>query len=241
MNSKRPKPPSRTLRFLRWFCREDYLDEVEGDLIEIYEKQYQHSPSKARRRFLWSVLGHFHPEFFKTFQFLKYSNPTTMIRHNILLAFRNFRKYVGSFTINLVGLSTGIACTLLVYLWVTDELSIDKFHEKEGRIFQVLQNLPKSGDSLTTNSTPGILAEALKDEFPEVEHATSVITPEWFDVEKGIINYQKKYLQAKGQFAEPDYLDIFSWELIRGERNQVLEDKYAVLVSEEMAIELFGI
>lgn len=163
-----------------------------------------------------------------------------MIRHNTLLAFRNFRKYAGSFAINLIGLSTGIGCAILVYLWVADELSVDKFHEKEGRIFQVMQNLPKPGDSLTISGTPGLLAEALKDEFPEVEYAASVIVPEWFDVEKGIVNYEKQYLQARGQFVQPDYLNIFSWEVTQGERDQVLADKYSVIVSEELAINLFG-
>lgn len=236
----RPTPPNSTLKFLRWFCREDYLDEIEGDLIEIYETQYQNSPANAKRKLLWNTLRHLRPEFIKAFQFNHNSNTTTMIRHNLTLAIRNFKKYTGSLLINLAGLSTSIACVILVYLWVADEMSINKFHANEQRIYQVMQNLPKPGDSLTISGTAGILARELKNDFPEVEYASSVIPPEWFDIQKGIVNYEKQYLQARGQFAQPDYLNIFSWEILQGDRNQVLSDKYAVVISEEFATNLFG-
>jgi len=62
-----PKPPHIALKFLRWFCREDYLEEVEGDLIEIFEGQYEKSPQKAKWRFRWSVLRYVRPEFIKAF------------------------------------------------------------------------------------------------------------------------------------------------------------------------------
>ncbi len=52
-----------------------------------------------------------------------------MLRHNLLLIYRNFKKFKGTFFINLVGLSTGLACVLLIYLWVNDEMSVDKFHK----------------------------------------------------------------------------------------------------------------
>ncbi len=54
-----------------------------------------------------------------------------MIRHNFLLTFRNFKRYKITFLINLIGLSSGLACALLIYLWVNEELSVDKFHEND--------------------------------------------------------------------------------------------------------------
>ncbi|MEO0554573.1 MAG: FtsX-like permease family protein [Bacteroidota bacterium] len=236
----KPTPPYHALKFLRWFCREEYLDEIEGDLIEIYETQYKSSPAKAKRHFFWNILRHLRPEFIKTFRLKQNSISTTMIRHNVLLALRNYRKYTGSFMINLTGLSSGIACALLIYLWVADELSVDKFHANEGRIYQVMSNIPLPGDTLTLSTTPAILAEALVEDFPEVELASSVLTPDWFDYEKGIANYAERFIKAKGQFVQPDYLKIFSWELLAGDRTTVLDDKYAVLVSDQMAIQLFG-
>ncbi len=163
-----------------------------------------------------------------------------MIRQNFLLAIRNFYKYKGSFFINLIGLSTGITCTLLIYLWVTDELSFDKFHEKDAQLYQVMQNIPLPADTLTEDATPAILASALKDEFPEVEAAANVIVPDWFDNDKGIVSFGEKHLQARGQFAQSDYLSMFSWKLLHGSPKQVLADRNNVIISDEMAINLFG-
>src|SRR5688500_6100443 len=100
-------PPKGALKFLRWFCREDYIEEIEGDLTEVFEKQYEHSPARAKRRFVWSVLKYFRPEFIKAFGLIHNTNPADMLRHNLLITYRNFLRYKSSFFINLRGLSTG--------------------------------------------------------------------------------------------------------------------------------------
>jgi len=64
----KPHPPKRPLQFLRWFCREDYLEEIEGDLTEVYIKQAETSPRKAKWKFAWSVIKCFRPEFMKSFK-----------------------------------------------------------------------------------------------------------------------------------------------------------------------------
>gem|GEM_PF-3223690 len=63
-----------------------------------------------------------------------------MFTHNLLLIYRNFKRYQISFFINLTGLSTGLICTILIYLWIADELGIDKFNEKDRQLYQVLRN-----------------------------------------------------------------------------------------------------
>ncbi|MEM1408639.1 MAG: permease prefix domain 2-containing transporter, partial [Bacteroidota bacterium] len=86
----KPTPPHNVLKFLRWFCREDYIDEVEGDLTEIFEVQCLRSPVRAKWNFLWTVLRHFRPEFINTTK-VQNSNTTTMIRHNLLLTIRHYK------------------------------------------------------------------------------------------------------------------------------------------------------
>jgi putative ABC transport system permease protein len=54
-------PPKRALALLRWFCREDYLEEIEGDLTEVFKKQYEHSPRKAKWKFTWSIIKYLRP------------------------------------------------------------------------------------------------------------------------------------------------------------------------------------
>ncbi|MEO0334171.1 MAG: permease prefix domain 2-containing transporter, partial [Bacteroidota bacterium] len=89
--NKQLKPPKQAHRFLRWFCREDYLEEIEGNLLELYERQYADSPEKAQRQFAWNVLRHFRPAFIKSFKVYQPTNHRAMLRHNLILTFRNFQ------------------------------------------------------------------------------------------------------------------------------------------------------
>ena len=96
-----------------------------------------------------------------------------MFQHNLRLAYRNFKRYKATFFINLVGLSTGLACALLIYLWVQDELSFDKFHAQGDQIFRVMANHRHTDATNTQPDVPGLLSPALKAEFPEIERAVS--------------------------------------------------------------------
>src|SRR3954463_6860716 len=97
-----------------------------------------------------------------------------MFRHNILLALRNFGRYKSSFIINLIGLSTGLACTFLIYMWVTDELSVDKFSSNDDRLYRTMEFRKRATGIWTAVSSPGPMAEALAADIPEVEMAAQL-------------------------------------------------------------------
>ncbi|HLL44152.1 MAG TPA: ABC transporter permease, partial [Segetibacter sp.] len=163
-----------------------------------------------------------------------------MLQHNLMLFFRNAKRYKGAFFINLIGLSTGLACTLLIYMWVHDELSVDKFHEKDKRLFQVMQNLKNGeGDIQTIEQTPGILPQALAAEIPEIEYATSVVPASMFK-KKGIVSVANKQIKAGGQFIGKDYFNTFSCTFINGDKKDIQRDKYNIAISDELANTLFG-
>jgi ABC-type antimicrobial peptide transport system permease subunit len=231
------QPPKRALRFLRWFCREDYLEEFEGDLIELFEKHHEISPQRAKRKFFWGVMRCFRPGFMKAFYKVNYSNTVAMFLHNITLAFRGFRKYRGSFAINLLGLSTGLACFILISLWVRDELQVDQFLREGDRVFQVLQNVDGPGGIRTMEATPIPLAEAIKSEIPEVEFVARTI-PTSFNVSKGVISFRETRLKAVAQYASPDFLRVFQYPTLSGGEN-ALSRKNGVVISERLAKNLF--
>ncbi len=158
-----------------------------------------------------------------------------MFRHNLLLIYRSFKKFKSTFLINLIGLSTGLACALLIFLWVNDELQMDKFHEKDNKLYQVMENQQVVGEIYTTESTPGLLAEALSDEMPEVEFASPA---SW--VSEYRISVNSENIKAKGLYVGKDYFNIFSFDLISGNKDQVLADKNAIVISESLAIRLFN-
>lgn len=160
----------------------------------------------------------------------------TMIKHNILLLYRNFTRFKSIFLINLFGLSTGLVCALLIYLWVYDELNVDKFHQHDDRLFQLMERSENAnGIDVSTVMAP-VLAEAVIDEMPEVEYAVmeSKIPVRY------ALSVNDKFLKEEGMYASKDYFHVFSYDLIQGDKKQVLRDVNSIAISEPLAIKLFN-
>jgi len=160
-----------------------------------------------------------------------------MLVHNLLLIYRNFKRFKISFFINLIGLSIGLASTLLIYFWIADELSIDKFNEKDSQLYQVMRNEPLNHTINTEEYTPGLLARSLASSIPEVERAVAVVTPNI--AYKGVLSDGLSKSYAIPQFADKDYFNVFTYQFIEGDKNTVLLNKSAVSISEGMALKLF--
>lgn len=233
------QPPKRALQFLRWFCREDYLEEIEGDLIEVFEQQYEHDPRRARRSFTWQVIRYFRPDFIKSLNLEAMINPG-MIKHNLKITWRGFLRNRTAFAINLIGLSTGLAAVLLIFLWVTDELRVDKFHTQGEQLYQVMHNLDMSQEVMTDHNTPVPLADYLLEELPEVENAVTVNDFFNWPSREGLFVVGDKRVAASGLISGKEFFQIFSYPLLQGDEEQVLTDKNGVVLSERMAIKLFG-
>jgi putative ABC transport system permease protein len=160
-----------------------------------------------------------------------------MLKHILLVIFRDFKRFKNSFFINLIGLTTGLICSLLIYLWVSDELNFDKFHEKDARLFQVLQNKKSDGNTGTMEYTPGLLGEVLVREMPEVQYAAASAPGSWFG--SHTLSFGDTYLKARGQFADKDFFNIFSFNLREGDKSRVLSDKRNIVLSRDLAQKLF--
>ena len=161
-----------------------------------------------------------------------------MFQNNFKIAWRNLLKDRQFTFLNLMGLSTGLACTFLIYLWVSDELSVDKFHSKDNRLFQVMANHKEAGDIRTIVETPAPLAEAMAKEMPEVEYAVSAYSTRYSG--STTLSAGSKNIKADGLYATKDYFNVFSYQLIHGEKNNVLSNKNAIALSEDLAMKLFN-
>lgn len=158
-----------------------------------------------------------------------------MLKHIILISIRNFKRFKSSFFINLIGLSSGLACTLLIYLWVADELAMDKFHAHDSRLFQVMEHQDYAGEIMTTASTPGLLGETLMEEIPEIELAA---TTGW--VNNQTLSIGDHSIKAKGFHVPEVFFQMFSFDLVQGDASNVMKDKSAIAISESLAERLFG-
>ena len=130
----------------------------------------------------------------------------------------------------------GLACTLLIYLWVKDEYRVDKFFAKDSQLYQVIKTSRNADATIHTHeTTPGQLARLMGDEIPEIEYAVSVVSQN-----NGILSDDKKFIKAKPLFAGRDFFNVFSYRLIEGNAEQVLADKSSVVISDKMALRLFN-
>ncbi|MDN5215263.1 ABC transporter permease [Fulvivirgaceae bacterium BMA12] len=237
MKTVKQIPPKLARRFLLWFLRDDLAEEVLGDLEEKFLVVLnEKSLFKARLHYWYQTINYLRP--FATRHLKSNSNYFTMYQHNFKLTYRNFLKYKSTFLINLIGLSTGLACALLIYLWVADEVAVDKFHQKNARLYQVIENQGLSGNTRSTRSTPWLLAEALAEEMPEVAYAAVATPPFWH--EKSTLKVKDKSVKAGKQYVGRDYFNIFSYNLIHGDKHRVLNDKNSIVISEDLAVKLFG-
>jgi putative ABC transport system permease protein len=226
---------------LRWFCKPNYLPDIEGDLIQLY---YRRAQSMGRRwahfLLLRDVLLLCRPGLVKRFKpFHLNKNTTPMLKHNITLSFRSFARHKTTFIINVIGLSSGLMCVLLIGLWVKSEFSIDQFHEHDSRLYQVMNNL-QSQNTLTLDVTPVPLAAALVSEFPEVERAVSTNNFFSWQTRDGILSTAGANIQATGWHAGADFFKVFSFRLLQGDNNNVLKDKNSIVISENVARQLFS-
>lgn len=157
-----------------------------------------------------------------------------MLTNYFKTAFRSFKRHKSSFFINVIGLSIGMACSILILLWVMDELNYDKFHADSDQIYQVMEHQTYSDNIMTTISTPGVLAPALKEEIPEMEYLATYTWNQEFLFTKG-----EKSLKENGLYARPDFFHIFDIKLRQGNRDELINSPKTVAISRELAMKYF--
>ncbi len=158
-----------------------------------------------------------------------------MIKNYIKIAWRNLWKNKGYSFLNIFGLAIGITCTSLILLWVEDEVSFDSVFPKQDQVYYVPTNQQYEGEWRTFfQSTPGPLAQVMKDEIPEIIRSSRT-TGESLLFEVG-----EKTLSKYGRFADPDFLSMFSLSLVEGSIENAFKDYDAIIISEEAAIHLYG-
>lgn len=162
------RPPKRPLQFLRWFCREDYLEEIEGDLTEVFIKQAESHPRQAKWKFTWSVMKYFRPAFMKSFKSY-HPNVYGMYKNYLKISWRNLVKQKMYSSIKVGGFALGVAACLLMALFIKDELSYDRHYSPQ--IYRVLGVIIDEGDVKKGLAFPAPMAAALKEDFAEVKEA----------------------------------------------------------------------
>lgn len=156
-----------------------------------------------------------------------------MIKNYLKVAWRNLVKNKAHALINIAGLAVGLACCLLILLWVQNERSIDAFHGK--RLYMVYTLVHNNHKISGTNNTSGILADEIKKVIPEIEYASGMGFT-------GLSTFQAgdKILKLEGNAAGADYFRMFNFPLLQGRAQSALSTPSSLAISRKMAEEFFG-
>ncbi|MEM9329648.1 MAG: ABC transporter permease, partial [Bacteroidota bacterium] len=230
----RDSPPRAAERLLVLFVKGPLQEEILGDLQEYYDDLSQ-EPRSKRKLFYWFHVLHFlRPFALKKLQTI-HPNTTTMLRHSLLISLRNFKRYPASFLINTVGLSSALACVVLIYLWVDDELSVDKFHEHGDHLYHVMVNMDFPRGMQTTPNTSGLLGPLMEEELPEIDQVVRVAKY----MEGAMLSHGEKIVKADGHFVTGDFFKVFSFKLIHGDKDNLWSNPDGLLISKSLANKLF--
>jgi putative ABC transport system permease protein len=159
-----------------------------------------------------------------------------MFRNYILTALRNLKRYKSYSLINLVGLSVGLAATILIFSFINHELSYDRFHEKHDRIYRIGSLLEMAGDhSVKGPVSLGSLPPLLKDAIPEISYVTRV-DPASVEV----IYDNQRFFNNKRLIVDDSFLDIFTFRVTDGNVVNPLSEPGTIVITERLAQKIFG-
>lgn len=231
-------------RFLRWFCPDHLFEEIEGDLIQRYNRDLtKHGMNKAKRSLVWNGLRFFRLGIILRNKFSPELHQLNMIKTNVVLASRSFSRNKLFSLLNIIGLSVSMAVCVLIFYFVRFELSYDNFHKHAENIYRVATKVTLQNEVINheTNTYVGI-RRALMDQFAEVKASTSVGGYNsdnvfmWHEVKTGAWSPIESY---KAFGVDSSFLEVFSFPLSQGNANMVLQRPYSALITRSFANRYF--
>jgi len=161
-----------------------------------------------------------------------------MLKNYFKIAFRNLLRHKGFSFINIAGLAIGLACCILVALFIIDELSYDRYSEDSNRVYRVVKDFVNDdGSKLPDATTPPAIGAAIQTDIPEIEHVARLM-PGWgnkFFVRNG----EKKFIEENIYKADSSIFDVFTFKFLKGDPKTALQPPNAIVLTESAANKYF--
>ena len=229
-------PPRAAARLLRWYCRSELVDEVEGDLHELFQRRVAAKGLRRAQVLYWlNVLMFLHPDYIRKQKKVYPSNPTAMFRNYFKVATRNVLNHKFYALINVLGLAIGMTCCLLIFLYVQHELSYDGFHTKADRIYRVVTDIKTPTEIIHEEATSAPMAYYMKTDLPEVEDMVRIDEAQFLLQTEGLTVEEESAMLADSTFFQ-----VFSFTLLRGDPNTVLKKPFSLVLTQDAAKKYFG-
>lgn len=156
-----------------------------------------------------------------------------MLKNYFKIAWRNLIKGKLYSAINITGLAVGIACCMLIGLYVYEELRFDRFHEKADQIYRL--NVTSVANNSATAWTPHPLAAFLREGYADIEQVTSI-----FNVPGGVVRVGNQLFEQPYHATDPGFFEVFDFAMIRGNASAILESPNDIILTESAAQRFFG-
>ncbi len=240
MQQDPPVPPPRWAhRLLTRLLPADLQEELEGDLQEQYAQHVaQYGLRKARRLYLLEVLKFARPYFIRRNRKTSFTPRSRsampsldMLANYLTIALRNLLRHKAFSFINVLGLATGMTCSILILLWVQDELGYDRFHRRAGQLYRITC---RAGEAKAAVS-PAALAGALKAQMPAVKNTVRMMAASHL-----LEASNHKFQEQRIYYVDASFLEMFSFPLRQGDARTALQRPDGILMTETMARKYFG-
>jgi putative ABC transport system permease protein len=230
------QPPRLADRLLAWFCAPHLLEDIQGDLHELFLLRIRKKGMRRARLFYWiDVIRFFRPYVLRRQPpAYQQARGPIMLRSYFTIALRNVRKQKGYAFINISGLAMGMAVCLLILLYVQDELSYDRFHEHAEDTYRLVL---ESRDGERSGTMSASLGPALAQENGEIQAAVRLFK-HW---EAPLIaRADEGFIEAAFYFADSSFFGVFSFPLRQGDAATALAAPFSVVLTESAARKYFG-
>jgi putative ABC transport system permease protein len=153
----------------------------------------------------------------------------------IKITIRNLLKHKGYSSINIIGLAIGMACCMLILLWVQHEMSFNRFHEKNNDIYRVYQINRHAGGATPFSNVPQPVGPEIQRTVPEIQYACRILDGDF------TVKYEDKIFNENAVlWIDSSFFDMFTFPFVRGDKEAVFDDPYSVIMTEETATKYFG-
>ncbi|MFC2133184.1 ABC transporter permease [Bacteroidota bacterium] len=229
---KNPKPPKRAKQIIKLFSNRDEVSSIIHNFEEEFDEIAQSKGVNSARLWYWKQILCSLPQLIKS----SFLWGGIMFKSYFTSALRNIKKYKGYSFINIIGLAVGLTCSLLIFLFVTHELSYDGYHEKSDQIYRLNFTGTFGGSKVDFAAVAAPSAEAVVRDYPEIETAVRLYLKDtWY------VRYQEKsFKETRISFADETLFDVFSIPLLHGEKQTALANPNTIVISESTAQKYFG-
>ncbi len=218
-----------SLRLIRRLCREELVEELEGNLLEY--REVITGPFR-KIKYWYQVLNYLRPGTLKIF----HVNAQSMFHINPKLTFRNLYRQGSTSVINLLGFTIGLTATIFLYFYIYDQLTVDNFHKDGNMIYRAIRQSAINGAPYKIGVTSSRFAPALANDF-----SSSVTAHTQAMKETGLVSVgQRQFFEENILFASSSFFDFFSYPLAYGDPQTVLSEPNSAVLSKAVAEKYFG-